>query len=289
MLADDVCFRCLRACGVVATASSEERTAEADLGGTAFSVAFDPLDGSSIAGAGWAVGAIFGVWPGPGLVGRRGREQAAAAYAVYGPRTTLVLARPVAGAGAPHVVDEFVLVGCGGGSPSWVRARAGVTLPPGNPATPPKWFAPANLRAAAANPPYRALVDACLAARSTLRYSGGLVPDVHHVLSKGGGAFFNPAAAGAPPKLRLLYEVAPLALVLEAAGGAADDGCGSPLDQVVAAADARTVVALGQAGAVAGAREALAWGGFGGGGQGGGGGGGAVAGAKVAAATGAHV
>ena len=109
MLADDVCFRCLRACGVVATASSEERTAEADLGGTAFSVAFDPLDGSSIAGAGWAVGAIFGVWPGPGLVGRRGREQAAAAYAVYGPRTTLVLARPVAGAGAPHVVDEFVL------------------------------------------------------------------------------------------------------------------------------------------------------------------------------------
>ena len=57
-------------------------------------VAFDPLDGSSIVGANFAVGAIFGIWDGPGLLGRTGAQQVAAAYAVYGPRTTVVLARP---------------------------------------------------------------------------------------------------------------------------------------------------------------------------------------------------
>ena len=44
--------------------------------------------------ANFAVGAIFGIWQGAGLLDRTGAEQAAAAYAVYGPRTTVVLARP---------------------------------------------------------------------------------------------------------------------------------------------------------------------------------------------------
>ena len=57
-------------------------------------VAFDPLDGSSIVDANLAVGAIFGIWQGAGLLHRTGAEQAAAAYAVYGPRTSVVLARP---------------------------------------------------------------------------------------------------------------------------------------------------------------------------------------------------
>ena len=62
-------------------------------------VAFDPLDGSSIVGANFAVGSIFGIWPGDELIGRRGSEQAAAVYAVYGPRTVLVVAWPHKGEG----------------------------------------------------------------------------------------------------------------------------------------------------------------------------------------------
>lgn len=62
-------------------------------------VAFDPLDGSSIVGANFAVGSIFGIWPGDELIGRRGSEQAAAVYAVYGPRTVLVVAWPHQGEG----------------------------------------------------------------------------------------------------------------------------------------------------------------------------------------------
>lgn len=65
-------------------------------------MAWDPLDGSSILGAGWAVGAIFGVWPGGQLLGRSGSELAAAAYAVFGPRTLLVLARPCSGGARPQ-------------------------------------------------------------------------------------------------------------------------------------------------------------------------------------------
>jgi sedoheptulose-bisphosphatase len=40
-------------------------------------------DGSSVIGMNFAVGSIFGVWPGPGLLGRTGREQAMAMVAVY--------------------------------------------------------------------------------------------------------------------------------------------------------------------------------------------------------------
>lgn len=38
------------------------------------------------------------MWRGRGFVGRSAREQVAAAYAVYGPKTLLVLARPAAAA-----------------------------------------------------------------------------------------------------------------------------------------------------------------------------------------------
>lgn len=57
-----------------------------------FSVAFDPLDGSSIVDTNFTVGTIFGVWPGDKLTGVTGADQVAAAMGIYGPRTTYVLA-----------------------------------------------------------------------------------------------------------------------------------------------------------------------------------------------------
>jgi hypothetical protein len=46
---------------------------------------------------------------GKGVVGRTGREQVAAAYAVYGPRTVLVWARPGISNSSSPVVQQFVL------------------------------------------------------------------------------------------------------------------------------------------------------------------------------------
>lgn len=52
---DEILFSHLRDSGVVHTASSEENPVEVPLGGEGFSVAFDPLDGSSIIDANFAV------------------------------------------------------------------------------------------------------------------------------------------------------------------------------------------------------------------------------------------
>eukprot|EP00968_Pinguiococcus_pyrenoidosus_P000513 scaffold31_cov263-Pinguiococcus_pyrenoidosus.AAC.19 len=45
-----------------------------------------------------------------------------------------------------------------------------------------------------------------------------MVPDVYHILAKGKGIFSNVASPSAKAKLRLLYEVAPIGFIMEAAG-----------------------------------------------------------------------
>jgi sedoheptulose-bisphosphatase len=70
-----------------------------------FSVVFDPLDGSSIVDTNFTVGTIFGVWPGAKVAGTTGRDMAAAAMGVYGPRTTYVIA--IKGVPGTH---EFLLM-----------------------------------------------------------------------------------------------------------------------------------------------------------------------------------
>jgi fructose-1,6-bisphosphatase I len=60
----------------------------------------------------------------------------------------------------------------------------------------------------------------------SLRYIGSLVADFHRNLLKG-GIFLYPGPKG---KLRLLYEAAPLAMVVEQAGGAGSTGSERILD-----------------------------------------------------------
>ena len=65
----------------------------------------------------------------------------------------------------------------------------------------------------------------------TLRYSGGMAPDCFHVFMKGEGIFSSVSHPGKiKPKLRFLYEVAPIAFLCEMAGGASSDGEDSILD-----------------------------------------------------------
>lgn len=53
-----------------------------------------------------------------------------------------------------------------------------------------KTFAPGNLRATADQADYSRLVQYWISNKYTLRYSGGLVPDIYHVLLKGEGYVF---------------------------------------------------------------------------------------------------
>lgn len=209
--ADAVLFGAFRDCGVVAIASSEENPHEVLCGGTGYSVAFDPLDGSSVIDANFAVGTIVGIWPGSTLLNRTGRELACSILVQYGPRVTAAIAfnAHTTSEGKPMCL-EITLQTTG-----WVVSMPKICIVPIA-----STFAPGNLRATSDNPQYKCLVDYWIEKQYTLRYSGGLVPDVYHIFMKGQGVLCNASSKKSRAKLRLLYECAPIALIVEAAGGA---------------------------------------------------------------------
>mmetsp|Transcript_2952 Transcript_2952/g.8302 ORF Transcript_2952/g.8302 Transcript_2952/m.8302 type:complete len:400 (-) Transcript_2952:2319-3518(-) len=217
---DNAVFEAIRRSGVFQIAASEETPKETDVKPAStqlteeemFSLGFDPLDGSSIIDANFAVGSIFGIWPGKGVLNRTGREQIASAVSLYGPRTTLCIALPSGSTNkGKDVVLEVTLVSNRIG---WELSRDDITIKQDG-----KVFAPGNLRATNDNTQYNALVQHWISNRYTLRYSGGMVPDVYHIFAKSKGVFSNVSSEKAKAKLRLLYEVAPLGLMVECAQG----------------------------------------------------------------------
>jgi len=215
---DNAVFASVRKSGVFAIAASEETPVETDVAPKddkargVYSLGFDPLDGSSIIDANCSVGSIFGIWPGTGVLGRTGREQVASAVSLYGPRTALCIALPACSTtSGKAIVLEVTLVkdrAC------WELSRDVVTIEKDG-----KIFAPGNLRATNDNAQYDALLKYWIENRYTLRYSGGMVPDVYHIFAKSKGVFTNVSSEKAKAKLRLLYEVAPIGLLVECAGG----------------------------------------------------------------------
>jgi sedoheptulose-bisphosphatase len=229
VLADKICFAELEKSGVIAVAGSEEQSEEIELNeGGEFSASFDPLDGSSLVDVNLAVGTIFGIWKGKGFMGKTGRDLVAAGYAIYGPRTTFIIA-------IDSNPTEFTLQSDG----SWKMTIEKMEIGEG------KMFSPGNLRACAENKEYLALLDFWSENGYQLRYSGGMVPDIHQILVKGKGIFSYPGSESCPPKLRLIYECAPLAYVVEKAGGASSNLEGSLLDEKVEDLNQRTVICVG--------------------------------------------
>jgi fructose-1,6-bisphosphatase I len=79
-----------------------------------------------------------------------------------------------------------------------------------------------------------------------LRYSGGFVPDINQILLKGEGIFLYPHLKDLPRgKLRLLFELSPMAYLIEQAGGAASDGHQPILDLVPTHIHERAPVFIG--------------------------------------------
>jgi sedoheptulose-bisphosphatase len=196
----------------VLSACSEEETTPQPMGGSRYCVTFDPLDGSSIIDTNFAVGTIYGIWDVTELNGCTGRDLAGSAIVVYGPKTTMLL-EVEEEAGAPQV-DELTLV-----RGEWITTKRKLAVKSET-----KLFAPANLRAVNEHAGYRELVSYWESQAYTLRYTGGMVPDIYQIFIKGHGVFSNPATDISPPKLRLLYEAAPIARLMELAGGLSSDG-----------------------------------------------------------------
>lgn len=233
MLADKLLFEALQYSHYCKYACSEEVPELQDMGGPVeggFSVAFDPLDGSSIVDTNFTVGTIFGVWPGDKLTGVTGAQQVAAAMGIFGPRTTYVLAlKDIPG------THEFLLLDEG----KWQHVKDTTSIGEG------KMFSPGNLRATSDNPEYAKLIEYYVNEKYTLRYTGGMVPDVNQIIVKEKGVFTNVISPTAKAKLRLLFEVAPLGFLIEKAGGYSSDGKQSVLDKVINNLDERTQVAYG--------------------------------------------
>lgn len=195
-----------------------------------YSVTVDPLDGSSLLDANLSVGSIFGIHEGHLLDERTGRESLVAAmYVLYGPETTLVY---TAGQG----VHEFTLDGVG----NWVLAQENLHLDGKR-----KIYSPGGKRSEWTTN-HRDFINDIEKQGHTLRYSGALVADVNHLLKKGGGIFSYPAVQGKPEgKLRLLFELQPLAMIAEQAGGAATDGKEHILNLVPQQLDQRSPIYIG--------------------------------------------
>jgi len=239
VLSDEIMFKNLRASQKVKYALSEEEPVPQDMGGEEFIVTFDPLDGSSIIDVNWTVGTIYAIWPSESnkLIGYTGKDIISAGIAVYGPRTTIVKFNVEA-----DKVQELILKKNEKGGNSWHTSREDLRV-----AEKTKVFAPANLRATTDNKAYNELFEFWRANKYTLRYTGGLVPDIGQILIRGNGVFSNPSSDSAPAKLRVLYEVAPVSFLIEKAGGRSTNGQKSILDLEIDSYVMKSTLCLGSA------------------------------------------
>jgi len=165
-------------------------------------IGFDPLDGSSLVDVNLSVGSIFGIYENDFT----GANMVASCYVVYGPRVELVFAHEgmvklyLLQAGEFEFVKEIHL-----------NEKGKLNAPGG---TQQNW-----------EPYHKEMVDSFFQEGYRLRYSGGMVPDLHQILLKGGGLFSYPGTSDRPDgKLRQVFEVFPFAMIFEYAGGGAIDG-----------------------------------------------------------------
>jgi fructose-1,6-bisphosphatase I len=189
----------------------------------------DPLDGSSNIDVNVGVGTIFGIfrcvdWKNRGRIEdalQPGRKLVAAGYVLYGSSTMLVYSagQGVHGFTLNPELGEFLL------SHPNIRLPEPPAFYSVNDAYYHRWSPGVQryLRWLQGNDPHD---DPDLSSR----YIGSLVADFHRNLLRG-GVFCYPAESKKPEgKLRLLYEAAPLAFLVEQAGGYASDGCGAILE-----------------------------------------------------------
>ena len=188
-------------------------------------VAFDPLDGSSNIDINGTVGTIFSVLPKPensandeSMFLQKGRNQVAAGYVLYGPSTMLVMTTGshVRTYTLDQTVGEFLLT----------KDTASI---------------PADTQEFAINmsnqrhwgTAVREYVEHLLLGEDgprqknfNMRWNAAMVSDVHRLVTRG-GLFTYPWDARNPDKpykLRLMYEAAPMAMIVEKAGGSASNG-----------------------------------------------------------------
>jgi fructose-1,6-bisphosphatase I len=232
--ADDLLCERLLALDSVGAYASEERASLVD-SGSGYHVAVDPLDGSSNLRSNNPMGTIIGVYD--TSLPAAGRDLVAAAFVLFGPITTMVAAvdgdvteyvlddGERTSVGSVELPDDPTVYGFGGRVPDWPQ-------------------------------PFKAHVRD-VETDLKLRYGGAMIADVNQVLTYG-GIFGYPGLRSRPDgKLRLLFEGAPIAYIVESAGGASSDGEQSLLDVEPSTLHERTPVFVGSNECIDGLESAL--------------------------------
>lgn len=243
VLSDRIMRKRLVKSGVVCNIASEEMDeiyqVTSDSEGL-YSVAYDPLDGSSLVDVNLAVGTIVSIYAGCDLL-QEGRKQVAAMFILYGPRVSLVYS-------VGNGVHEFTM----NHLMEFTLTRENVKMQPSG-----NIYSPGGLRNKYSEGDEK-FIRYLEAKGAKLRYSGGFVPDINQVLMKGKGIFMYPALNGSPNgKLRLLFELNPMAYLIEQAGGAATNGKVPILDLKPESLDQRAPIYIGCAEDVGKAMEYL--------------------------------
>ncbi len=171
---------------------SEEKETPVTKENGSYLIAYDPLDGSSVMEANFLVGTIIGVYE----KDYKAQNLVASLYVVFGHKIELMVAldkvyRYSFYQNKFHFIETIVL-----------ENKGKIIASGGNQ----KDFSLGLKKA----------LEGFFAENYRLRYSGSMVADVHHVLIKKGGMFSYPQK-----KLRKLFEVFPLALIIEKAKGEA--------------------------------------------------------------------
>jgi fructose-1,6-bisphosphatase I len=204
-----------------------------------YTLLYDPIDGSSNTDINLTLGSIFAIRQQVGTDSdgtaqdllQDGHKQIAAGYILYGPSTMLVysIGQGVHSFTLDPSLGEFILT------------EENITIPnhgaiysvnEGN-----FWQWDESFRE------YIRYVHRTEG--YTARYGGAMVGDIHRILIQG-GVFLYPGSEQKPEgKLRLLYESAPLAFLIEQAGGRASTGKQEIMDVVPEKLHQRTPLIIG--------------------------------------------
>ena len=250
MIANDTFLRVFEHSGLVCVLASEEMEKPIQLPQHwpkgKYMLLFDPLDGSSNTDVNMPLGAIFSILkhdgrgrlPAEAELFRKGTEQVAAGYLLFGSSTMLVFSvgQRVHGFTLDPSIGEYLL------SHENIRIPKKGKVYAANEGNYHRWLPGTQkyvdalkVKDKAAGRPYSA------------RYSGCLVADVHRILL-GGGIYLYPGEIDKPEgKLRLLYEANPMAMVVEHAGGKASTGTERILDLEPKALHQRVPLIIGSA------------------------------------------
>lgn len=204
-----------------------------------YTLLYDPIDGSSNVDINLNVGSIFSIrqQEGTDLDGsaqdlmQSGHKQLAAGYILYGPSTMLVysIGRGVHTFILDPSLGEFIL------STENLKIPSHGSIYSVNEGNFWQWEEPIRdyIRYMHRHEGY------------TARYSGAMVGDLHRILCQG-GVFLYPGTRQKPEgKLRLLYEAAPMAFLIEQAGGRATTGIQEIMDVVPSKLHQRVPLIIG--------------------------------------------